>query len=147
MALREIRTDRDPVLRMRCRVVDAVDGRVRQLLDDMVETMYHTGNGAGLAACQVGVLRRLVVIDMGTGLLKLVNPRIVEKRGRQMCEEGCLSFPGRWEKTLRPASVTVRALDENGREIEIQGSGDMAKCLCHEIDHLDGILFFDHKIQ
>lgn len=117
------------------------------ILDDMAETMYAQGNGAGLAACQVGILKRLVVIDMGDGLIKLVNPVVEEQGGLQECEEGCLSIPDRFGKTLRPQFVTVTALDENGKEIRIRGEGDLAKCLCHELDHLDGILFVDHMVE
>lgn len=143
MALRQLRLDGDEILRKTCRKVEIVDDRIRQMLDDMAETMYHAGNGVGLAANQVGILRRLVTIDMGDGLKKLVNPQIVEENGEQDCVEGCLSFPGRWGRTKRPRFVRVRALDENGEELEIEGTDDLAKCLCHEIDHLDGVLFVD----
>lgn len=98
MALRQIRINDDELLRKKCRKVELVDSRILQLLDDMAETMYHTGNGAGLAANQVGVLKRLVVIDMGEGLIKLINPELVFQSGTQECIEGCLSFPNRWGK-------------------------------------------------
>ena len=147
MALRQIRLNDDPILRKKSREVPEVTDEVRTILEDMAETMYHTENGGGLAACQVGILRRLVVIDMGTGLIKLVNPRIVKQSGTQICMEGCLSFPNVWGKTVRPKKVVVEALDENGEPAVIHGSGDMAKCLCHEIDHLDGIVFTDLMIQ
>lgn len=143
MALRQIRQNDDPILRKACREVDSVDDRIRLLLADMADTMYHTGSGVGLAASQVGILKRLVVIDMGDGLIELVNPKIVAQEGQQQCIEGCLSFPGRWGKTVRPAKVTVQALDKNGKPFRIDGEGDMAKCLCHEIDHLDGKVFID----
>ena len=107
MALRKIVTGQDPVLRKTSRTVEAFDGKLAVLLDDMAETMYHTGNGAGLAANQVGVLKRLAVIDMGEGLMKLINPEIVAQAGTQECIEGCLSFPNRWGKTIRPRRVTV----------------------------------------
>ncbi len=107
MAIRQIRMYDDEVLRKKCRKVEAVDNHILQLLDDMAETMYHTGNGAGLAANQVGVLKRLAVIDMGEGLMKLINPEIVAQAGTQECIEGCLSFPNRWGKTIRPRRVTV----------------------------------------
>lgn len=143
MALRQIRLNDDPILRKKSREIPEVTDEVRTILNDMAETMYHTENGGGLAACQVGILRRLVVIDMGSGLIKLVNPRIVKQSGTQVCIEGCLSFPNVWGKTIRPKKVVVEALDENGQAVVIHGSGEMAKCLCHELDHLDGIVFTD----
>ena len=146
MALRELRTGNDPILRKKCRKVEGINDKTRQLLSDMAETMYHTGNGAGLAACQVGILRRLVVIDMGDGLIELVNPRIIGRSGVQECVEGCLSFPGKWGKTIRPMRVTVQAQNRNGEELLVTGEGDMAKCLCHELDHLDGIVLPDRVI-
>lgn len=147
MALRQIRINDDELLRKKCRKVELVDSRILQLLDDMAETMYHTGNGAGLAANQVGVLKRLVVIDMGEGLIKLINPELVFQSGTQECIEGCLSFPNRWGKTIRPQKVTVRFLNEKGEEITLTGEGDMAKCLCHELDHLDGTVFVDKVVE
>ena len=112
MALRNLRYIGDEILRQKSREVPEVTDRIRELLADMAETMYHTGNGAGLAACQVGVLKRLVVIDMGSGLLQLVNPVIVEQSGTQDCVEGCLSIPNRWGRTVRPQRVVVKALEE-----------------------------------
>ncbi len=147
MAQRKLRILGDDILRKKSREVTEVNDRIRMILDDMAETMYAQGNGAGLAACQVGILKRLVVIDMGDGLIKLVNPVVEEQGGLQECEEGCLSIPDRFGKTLRPQFVTVTALDENGKEIRIRGEGDLAKCLCHELDHLDGILFVDHMVE
>ena len=108
--------------------------------------MYHA-EGGGLAACQVGILKRLVVIDIGEGLLKLVNPEFVLQEGEQIVEEGCLSFPDVWGRLKRPERVVVRALDENGKEITVEGTGLLAKCLCHELDHLDGIVFKDKIIE
>ncbi|HEX2926523.1 MAG TPA: peptide deformylase [Ruminiclostridium sp.] len=143
MALRTIRTVEDEVLRKKCRPVEEVNDRIRELLKDMADTMYYTENGAGLAAPQVGILKRLVVIDMGDGLVNLINPEIMDRKGTQEVIEGCLSIPGKWGKVIRPAEVTVRALNEKGEEVLIKGAKDMAKCLCHEIDHLDGILFID----
>lgn len=142
MAIRTLRYNDDAILRKRCRPVAEVTDRIRELLDDMAETMY-AENGAGLAACQVGILKRLVTIDMGEGLLKLVNPEIVEAQGEQECVEACLSFPGRVGKTVRPQRVTVRALDENGKIVTYTGQDDLAKCFCHELDHLDGIVLPD----
>ncbi|SHO43082.1 peptide deformylase [Anaerocolumna xylanovorans] len=147
MALREIRTFEDDFLRKKSKPVDKVDDRIRQLLKDMAETMYHTPNGGGLAACQIGILRRLVVADMGEGLLKLVNPEIIEEEGEQIVIEGCLSYPGIWGKVKRPSRVVVKALDENGQPITIEAAGAMAKCLCHEIDHLEGVIFTDKVIE
>lgn len=143
MALRLIRLNDDPTLRKKCRPVEIVDDKIRQLLDDMAETMYDADFSEGLAAPQIGVLKRLVVIDMGQGLIKLVNPVIVEKTGSQVVTEGCLSLPGTWGNLERPSKIVVNALDENGKEITLTATGDMAKCLCHEIDHLDGVLFTD----
>jgi peptide deformylase len=143
MALRNIRTLGDDILRKKSRAVEKVDDKVRTLLKDMADTMYGAGNGAGLAAPQVGILKRVVVIDMGEGLINLVNPELLEAKGSQEVIEGCLSIPGKWGKLIRPAEVKVRALNEKGEEFVIAGEGDLAKCLCHEIDHLDGILFID----
>ncbi len=143
MALRLIRLKDDPILRKTSKNVAQVDDKIRQLLDDMAETMYHSEIGGGLAAPQVGILKRLVVIDMGQGLLKLVNPVITWQEGRQEVIEGCLSIPNTWGKLNRPAKVTIQALNENGETITLTGTGDLAKCFCHEIDHLNGILFTD----
>ena len=146
MALREIRKSGDEILRKKSREIQEVTDRVRTILDDMAETMYHA-EGGGLAACQVGILKRLVVIDIGEGLLKLVNPDFVLQEGEQIVEEGCLSFPDVWGRLKRPERVVVRALDENGKEITVEGTGLLAKCLCHELDHLDGIVFKDKIIE
>lgn len=143
MALRQIRLFDDVILRKKSRTVEVVDERIRQILSDMADTMYNTKNGGGLAGPQVGILKRLVVIDMGKGLIKLVNPQIIKKEGIQEVVEGCLSIPNKWGKVIRPAKVKVQALNENGEEIILTGTGDLAKCFCHEIDHLDGILFTD----
>lgn len=130
MALREIRMFEDDILRKVSKPVTEVNDHIREILDDMAETMYHTPGG--LAACQIGILRRLVVADMGEGLLKLVNPVITEKKGEQLVTEGCLSFPGIWGKLKRPEIVIVHAFNEYGEEIEIKARGELAKCLCHE---------------
>jgi peptide deformylase len=143
MALRKIRLSNDEILRKKSKVVEKVDDRIRLILNDMADTMYNTENGGGLAAPQVGILKRLVVMDMGQGLIKLVNPEIIYKEGEQKVVEGCLSIPDTWGKLKRPAKVIVKALDENGEEVTFTGTGDLAKCFCHEIDHLDGILFTD----
>ena len=143
MALRNIRTLEDDILRKRSKAVEKIDVKILELLKDMADTMYNTDNGAGLAAPQVGILKRLVVIDMGDGLVNLINPELVEANGSQEVIEGCLSVPGKWGKLTRPAEVKVKALNEEGKEVFISGEGDLAKCLCHELDHLDGVLFID----
>ncbi len=131
-----------PGLRCRCRPVGDITPRIITLLDDMAETMY-AADGCGLAAPQVGVLRRVVVIDVGEGLLELIDPQIIAAEGEQREAEGCLSLPGEWGVTRRPARVTVRATDRHGKSIEITGEGLLARALCHELDHLDGKLFTD----
>jgi peptide deformylase len=143
MALRQIRLFGDEILRNKSREVEVIDEKIRQILDDMVETMYNEENGGGLAAPQIGILKRLVVIDMGEGLIKLVNPKIISKEGTQEVIEGCLSNPNVFGKLTRPKIVRVQALNEKGEEIILVGKGALAKCFCHEIDHLDGILFTD----
>ena len=142
MALRQLRFFYDDILRKKCKIVDVIDDKIRQLLDDMAETMY-AENGGGLAASQVGILKRLIVVDMGQGLMKLVNPQIINQEGTQEVVEGCLSIPNILGKLKRPKMVTVQALDENGAEFIWIGKGDLAKCFCHEIDHLEGVLFTD----
>ncbi len=147
MAVRIIREEGDEILRKKSREVEVVDDKIRELLDDMVETM-HKYNGVGLAAVQVGILKRIIVIDIydGKGPLKLINPVIIKQKGEQEVEEGCLSFPNKYAKMLRPAEVTVEALDENGKKIKIHGKELLAQALCHEIDHLNGIVFVDNMI-
>lgn len=142
MALRTIRINGDEILRKKCRAVDKITERELTLLDDMLETMY-AADGVGLAAPQVGVLKRIVVIDVGEGPMKLVNPVIVEAEGDVVDYEGCLSVPGEQGNVNRPEKVKVTALNEKGEKIEITGSGLLARAFCHEIDHLDGILFID----
>ncbi len=145
MAIREIRMNGDEILRKKSREVDIVDDKIRQILDDMVETMY-SANGVGLSAVQVGILKRLVVIDVeydGGPAIKLVNPVIVKTKGMQECQEGCLSFPNQFAIVRRPKEVIVKALDENGKPITIKGKELLAQALCHELDHLDGTLFVD----
>jgi len=147
MAIRQMRYDGDEVLHKRCREVAEVDDRIRMYLNDMLDTLHATENGAALAANQVGILRRLVVIDYCDMVLKLVNPVIIEKSGTQECVEACLSFPGRCAKTIRPQKVTVKALNEKGEEIIVEGEDEMAKCFCHELEHLDGENFLDHAVE
>ena len=146
MAIRKILKIGDETLRKHARPVTEVDRRTRQLLDDMAETMY-AADGAGLAAPQVGILRRVVVIDVGEGVIELVNPEIVASEGEQHQAEGCLSVPGKRGVVARPAKVTVRALNRRGKPIEIVGEGFLAMALCHEIDHLDGVLYVDKIIE
>ncbi|MBO5938946.1 MAG: peptide deformylase [Clostridia bacterium] len=137
----------DPVLRKICRPVDCITPRILTLLDDMIETM-HAANGVGLAAPQVGVLRRIVVIETeGDGLFELINPKIIAYSGEQESEEGCLSVPGRWGITRRPMHVTVRAMNRKGETVDYTGSGLLAKAFCHELDHLDGKLYTDCAIK
>ncbi|MHB9942934.1 peptide deformylase [Clostridium sporogenes] len=143
MALRQIRMFDDEILRKKSKVVEVVDDKIRQILNDMADTMYNTENGGGLAAPQVGILKRLVVIDMGQGLIKLVNPKIINKEGTQEVIEGCLSIPNTWGRLKRPKKVTIQALNEYGKKIILTGTGDLAKCFCHEIDYLEGIFFTD----
>ncbi len=140
MAIREIRKAPDEILYKKSRTVTALDERLFELLDDMADTMYEA-NGVGLAAVQVGVLKRVCVIDDGEGLIELINPVIVEESGSQTGTEGCLSFPGKWGIVTRPDRVKVRSLDREGNEVEFTGSGLLARAFCHEIEHLDGHAF------
>lgn len=148
MAIRNIREDGDEILRKKSREVEKVDDKIREILDDMVETM-HKYNGVGLAAPQIGILKRLVVIDLydDKGPIKLVNSEIIKEKGTQEVEEGCLSFPNKFAKVIRPEEVTVKALDENGKQIKISAKGLLAQAISHEIDHLNGVLFIDKIIE
>ncbi len=146
MALRNIVKVGDDILRKKSREVTKFDARLHQLLDDMKETLYKS-NGVGLAAVQVGVLRRVVVIDCGDGYLELINPEITDSEGEQEEVEGCLSVPGRNGITKRPMKVTVKAQNRDGKWCVYQGEGLKARCFCHELDHLDGILFTDNMIK
>ena len=137
----------DETLRKVCRPVDKITPRVLTLLDDMVQTM-RAANGAGLAAPQVGVLRRIVVVETKEeGLFELINPKIIAFSGEQETEEGCLSIPGRCGTTRRPMYVTVRALNRKGETVDINAQGFLAKAFCHELDHLDGKLYIDQAIK
>ena len=143
MAKLQIRKVGDEALRKVCRPVDTITPRVLTLLDDMVETM-RAANGVGLAAPQVGILRRIVVIEVEPGeVIELINPKIIAYSGEQDGQEGCLSVPGRWGMVKRPMHVTVRALNRKGEEFEITGHELLARCFCHELDHLDGGLYID----
>ena len=147
MAKLQIRKVGDEALRKVCRPVDAITPRVLTLLDDMVETM-RAANGVGLAAPQVGILRRIVVIEVEPGeVIELINPRIIAFSGEQDGQEGCLSVPGQWGMVKRPMHVTVRAMNRKGEEVEITGHELLARCFCHELDHLDGTLYIDKAYE
>ena len=133
----------DDVLRKKCRPVDEITPKILTLLDDLAETM-HEANGVGLAAPQVGILRRIVVIEVEEGnLIELINPKIIAYAGEQDGTEGCLSVPGKWGMVKRPMHVTVRATNRHGEEFELTGSELLARAICHELDHLDGKLYID----
>ena len=142
MALREIRVEGDPVLTKVCKEVKEVTPRIQDLIDDMIETMYEA-NGVGLAAPQVGILKRLVVIDVGEGPIVMINPRIISTDGEQTGEEGCLSVPGKAGIVTRPNHVVARFFDEEMNECEIEGEELLARAICHELDHLDGHLYVE----
>ncbi len=142
MALRNIVKEGDPALRKKCRPVEKFDGRLATLLGDLADTMY-AAEGVGLAAPQVGILRRAVVVDTGAGLIELVNPEIIEQSGEQVGSEGCLSFPGQFGTVARPMNVKVRAQNRHGEWFEAEGEALQARAFCHEIDHLDGVVFKD----
>ena len=142
MALRQIRELGDPVLEKSCREVKEMTPRLKELVADMLETM-HAYEGVGLAAPQVGILRRIAVIDVGEGPIVLVNPRIVETDGEQTGAEGCLSVPGKAGTVTRPNHVKVEAFNENMEPIEVEGEELLARALCHEIDHLDGVMYVE----
>ncbi|RQD70335.1 MAG: peptide deformylase [Tindallia sp. MSAO_Bac2] len=142
MAIRTIRKDEDPILRKKSREVDKINHRILTLLDDMAETM-HQAEGVGLAAPQVGVLKRVIVLDIGEGLIEMINPEIVEKEGEQCGPEGCLSIPEQSGTVIRPRMVKVKALNRHSQEFEMEAENLLARAICHEIDHLNGILFTD----
>lgn len=152
MAVRQIRVIGDDLLKKRSREVTVIDDKIRQLLDDMLDTLHQTGDGIGLAAPQVGVLKRIIVVDLsneeeGVGPYKLINPVIVRRKGEQVCREGCLSIPGKLGDVTRPKEVTVEALNENGEKVVLKAKDLLAVVLCHEIDHLDGVLFVDRATE
>lgn len=146
MAIRQIITEGDETLKKKCREVTDFNERLSVLIDDMFDTMYEA-NGVGLAGPQVGILRRIVVIDVGEQPLELVNPVILKQSGEQQEVEGCLSCPGIYGVTKRPMKVRVRAQDRTGAFHEYDGEGLLARAFCHEIDHLDGILFKSHVVE
>lgn len=147
MAIRIVRENGDEVLRKRSKEVEEVNDKIRELLDDMVETM-HKYNGVGLAAPQIGILKRMLVIDLydDNGPIKIINPKIIKEKGTQEVEEGCLSFPNQYAKIVRPEEIVIEALNENGDKIKIKAKDLLAQAISHEIDHLDGILFVDKLI-
>lgn len=142
MGKRNIRISGDDVLRKKSRKVEEINDRIIQLLDDMKDTMYES-QGVGLAAPQVGVLRRVIIIDIGEGLIEMINPEIIFEEGEQFELEGCLSVPGKLGKVKRPMKIVAEGLDRRGVKIKIEAEGFLAKAFCHEIDHLNGILFID----
>lgn len=142
MALREIRVEGDAVLAKVCKEVKEITPRISDLIDDMIETMYEA-NGVGLAAPQVGILKRIVVIDVGEGPIVMINPRIIEQSGEQTGDEGCLSVPGKAGIVTRPNYVKARFFDEDMNECEIEGEELLARAICHELDHLDGHLYVE----
>ncbi len=147
MAIRNLRYEKDEILKKKSREVDTIDEKIQILIDDMIETMYKY-NGVGLSAVQVGILKRVVVIDIedGTGVKVLINPKITKTKGEQEVEEGCLSFPNQYAKMIRPKEVTVEAFDRNGKKITIKAKDLLAQAIAHECDHLDGIVFVDKMI-
>ena len=140
MGMRKILTDKDPALHKVCKKVTAFDAKLHKLLDDMRETLIES-NGVGLAAPQVGILRRVVLVDVGDEILELVNPTLLETDGEQMGAEGCLSVPGKYGLVMRPYWAKVRAQDRYGDWYEAEGEELIARCFCHELDHLDGIIY------
>lgn len=143
MALRNVRINGDEILRKRSREVTAIDNKIKMLLNDMVDTMYEN-DGVGLAAPQIGILKRIVVIDVdGENLYKMINPKIIKSSGKQIDQEGCLSVPEIKGNVTRPKNVTAVYTDENGNENTLEAEDLLARCICHELDHLDGILFID----
>lgn len=145
MAIRNIRQEGDEILKKKSREVEVIDDKVRELIEDMVETM-HKYDGVGLAAVQVGILKRIIVIDIyddKTPIVKLINPVIVKQKGEREIEEGCLSFPNKFAIVKRPTEVVVEGLNEKGEKVKIKATELLAQALCHEIDHLNGITFVD----
>ena len=142
MAIRNLRYEGDEILSKKSRPIDVIDDKIKELAQDMLDTM-HKYDGVGLAAVQVGVLKRLIVIDLGDeeNVYTLINPVLIKSKGEQECDEGCLSFPNKFGKVVRPQEVVVEALDLKGKKIKIKAKELLAQALCHEIDHLDGIVF------
>lgn len=147
MALRNLRYSGDEILRKKSREVTAVDNKIRTLMDDMLETMY-ANEGIGLAAPQVGILKQVIVIDVeDEKVYKMVNPKIIKRSGKQTDQEGCLSVPEKKGMVTRPLNVTVEYTNEEGQEVKLEAEGILARCICHEVDHLNGILFTDRVTE
>ncbi len=146
MAIRNVVKKGESILSKKARKVEVFNNRLDIMLEDMIDTLYETG-GIGLAAPQIGILRRIVVIDIGEGLIELINPEIIEESGTQEEIEGCLSCPQEWGVTKRPLKVTVKAYDRKGEEFTVSGEGLLARAFCHEIDHLNGVLFLSKVIR
>ncbi len=146
MALRKIVTEGDDVLLKRCRPIEKFDQKLWDLLDDMAETLYDSG-GVGLAGPQVGMLRRVCVIDIGEGLIEFINPEIISREGEHEVVEGCLSSPGEFGLVKRPQKVVAKAFDRDGKEFTVEGEDLFAQAMCHEFDHLDGVLFKSKVIR
>ena len=142
MAIRQIFKNDAECLYKKCRPVERFDKKLSDLIDDMADTMYKA-EGVGLAAPQVGILRRYCIVDVGDGIIELINPVIDKESGSQEGQEGCLSIPGRYEDVVRPMKVKVHAQDRNGKPFKLTAEGFKARAICHEIDHLDGILYID----
>lgn len=147
MAIRNLRLDGDEILLKKSREVEVIDERIQELIDDMIETM-HKYNGVGLAAVQVGILKRIVVIDLydDNGPIVLINPKIIKTKGEQEVEEGCLSFPNQFAKIIRPAEVVAEYTDRDGKRMKVKAKELLAQAISHELDHLDGIVFVDKII-
>ncbi len=142
MAIRMVREQDEPILRKKCKEVKEITPKIIELLDDLADTMYNA-NGVGLAAPQVGMLKRIVVIDIGEGLFEFINPVILESSGSQTGNEGCLSVPGKMGQVTRPNYVKVQSLNRDGETVITEGEELMARAICHELDHLDGKLYID----
>ena len=147
MAIRNIVKKGDDVLRKKSKEVKEINDKIRDLFEDMKETMYGCGNGIGLAAPQVGILKRMIVIDVGEGLMEIINPVILEQEGEQLEVEGCLSIPGVYGEVKRPERIVVEYTNLDGERVKVEGRDLLARCLSHEIDHLDGMLFTDKVVR
>ncbi len=149
MALRNLVLEGDPQLRKKSRAVDEITPRIIKLLDDLADTMYYENRGIGIAASQVGVLRRVFIVDVGDehGKIEFINPEIIEMSGSQIGGEGCLSVPGKTCDVDRPSHIIAKALDREGKEFTLEATDILARCICHEYDHLDGVLFIDKSVD
>ena len=147
MGMRNVRQEGDEILKKKSKDVEVIDDKIKELIKDMIDTM-HAFDGVGLAAVQVGILKNIIVIDLydEKPILKLINPVIIKAKGKQEVEEGCLSFPNKYVKVIRPDEVTVEAIDENGKTIRVTGTGLLAQAISHEMDHLNGIVLTDVMI-